>query len=257
LNARMAAALVEQERTRRELELAAEIQRSLLPPLPSEESPIQGINRAARTVSGDFYDFFTLGDGRICFAIGDVSGKGMDAALLMAKTCSLFHCLGKVQPEPGRLLAKINAEICETATRGRFVTMVIGVFDPADGTVRLSNAGHEPPLHYRGADGYVDFPATAAPLGIAADIVGEEGFPEETIELNGGALYLFTDGVTEGRLADGNTLEVEGLKEILAVTSGLSLAERLNVVSERFGSGGAELRDDVTIIGIEDRGRAT
>ncbi|MEK7246462.1 MAG: GAF domain-containing protein, partial [Pseudomonadota bacterium] len=90
LNARMAVKLVEQERVRRELELAAEIQRSLLPQAEAEDYPVHGINYPARTVSGDFFDFFSLADGRICFALGDVSGKGINAALLMAKAASLF-----------------------------------------------------------------------------------------------------------------------------------------------------------------------
>ncbi|MBT7954517.1 MAG: GAF domain-containing protein, partial [Rhodospirillaceae bacterium] len=89
VNARMAADLVEQEKMRRELELAAEIQRNLLPIAPDPNSPIFGVNIPARTVSGDFFDFFELEDGRIAFCLGDVSGKGMNAALLMAKTASL------------------------------------------------------------------------------------------------------------------------------------------------------------------------
>jgi len=108
LNARMAEALVEQERVRRELELAAEIQRNLLPAAEKPSFPIHGVNYPARTVSGDFYDFFVLDDGRICFTLGDVSGKGINAALLMAKTASLFRCLGKTIHEPGRLLSVIN-----------------------------------------------------------------------------------------------------------------------------------------------------
>ena len=90
-NARQAEALVEQERIARELELAAEIQRSLLPEAGEDDYPIAGVNHAARTVSGDFYDFFPLDDGRICFTLGDVSGKGMNAALMMAKTASLYR----------------------------------------------------------------------------------------------------------------------------------------------------------------------
>jgi len=147
INARMAADLVEQEKMRRELELAAEIQRNLLPVTPDPNSPIFGVNIPARTVSGDFFDFFELEDGRIAFCLGDVSGKGMNAALLMAKTASLYRCLGKTSDRPGQLMAHINAEICETSTRGMFVTLVGGIYDPKSKLVRLANAGHEPPLH--------------------------------------------------------------------------------------------------------------
>ncbi len=95
------------------------------------------MNLPARTVSGDFFDYFDLPDGRICFNLGDVSGKGINASLLMAKTSSLYRCLGKSIPDPGRLLQLINREIFETTTRGMFVTMVAGLYDPARGTVRI------------------------------------------------------------------------------------------------------------------------
>ena len=252
LNARMAEALVEQERVRRELELAAEIQRSLLPEEPDESFPVHGINHPARTVSGDFYDFFPIDDGRICFNLGDVSGKGMNAALLMAKTASLFRCLGKTMHEPGRLLERINAEICETVTRGMFVTMVGGVYDPATGVVRMANAGHEPPLVH-GTDGtFTAIPAEAPPLGISPLLVGDEGFPESELQLDGGTLYIFTDGVTEGYLEDGSALEVDGLKALLQDNRKAGAARCLEAVISRIDRGEGELRDDLTILGIDD-----
>lgn len=251
LNARMAEALVEQERVRRELELAAEIQRSLLPSPRPEAFPVHGINVPAREVSGDFYDFFTLDDGRICFALGDVSGKGMNAALLMAKTASLFRCLGKTRPEPGHLLARINAEICETATRGMFVTMVGGVFDPATGIARIANAGHEPPLHHDGDGAFMALPADAPPLGIVPPMSPDDRFPETEIDLAGGTLYIFTDGVTEGRLQDGSELAIEGLKDLLTEDTAKPPAERLAVVVKRLvRDDGEALRDDITLLAI-------
>ena len=252
INARMAAELMEQERLRRELELAAEIQRSLLPEDRGDGFPVHGINRPARTVSGDFYDYFELDDGRICFNLGDVSGKGMNAALLMAKTASLYRCLGKTIHQPGFLLSKINAEICETATRGMFVTMVGGIYDPATGFVRLANAGHEPPLH-RAPDGaFAAFQAEAPPLGIVPSLTPDDAYPETELYLDGGALYVFTDGVTEGYLDDGTTLEVDGLKALLEEARDRSLRERLATVVSRLDPGDGALRDDVTILAIDD-----
>lgn len=252
LNARMAKALVEQERMKRELELAAEIQRSLLPENRDETFPVHGVNRPARMVSGDFYDFFPLEDGRICFNLADVSGKGMNAALMMAKTASLFRCLGKTIHEPGRLLAKINAEICETATRGMFVTMVGGVFDPKTGIVRLANAGHEPPLYHDRDGNFTALPAEAPPLGILLPPAGEDGFPEVELNLDGGALYVFTDGVTEGYLEDGSEFQVDGLKKFIADNGMLTAPERLEAIVSRIDCGGRALRDDLTLLVIED-----
>ncbi|MDP6430059.1 MAG: SpoIIE family protein phosphatase [Rhodospirillales bacterium] len=252
LNARMASELVEQEKTKRELELAAEIQRSLLPPRPKQPYPVFGLNIPARTVSGDFYDFFELEDGRISFCLGDVSGKGINAAMLMAKTASLYHCLGKTETRPGKLLARLNEEICDTATRGMFVTLVGGIYDPKSMTARIANAGHEPPLK-RTPDGmYETFEAEAPPLGIAVAIIPEDGYPEFDIRLDGGALYLFSDGVTEGKLANGEMLGAGGVREILDETADADLRTRLERVVAGLDRGG-DLHDDITILGIDSR----
>ena len=255
LNARMAAALVEQERVKRELELAAEIQRSLLPAPRPAPFPVHGVNYPARTVSGDFYDFFSLDDGRICFNLGDVSGKGMNAALLMAKTASLYRCLGKSIHQPGRLLGLINGEICETVTRGMFVTMVGGVFDPREGIVRLASAGHEPPLHHRRDGCFAALPADGPPLGIGAGLVPDDVYPETELCLDGGTLYVFTDGVTEGYVEGGATFEVEGLKASIRENTALPLSRRLERVIARVSQGEGELRDDLTILAVEDATR--
>ncbi len=106
-------------------------------PAQDDDLPICGINRPIREVSGDFYDYFELPDGTIAFALGDVSGKGMNAALLMAKTASLFRCLGKTIRDPARLLSILNREICETTSRGMFVTMVAGLYEPSDRAAAL------------------------------------------------------------------------------------------------------------------------
>ncbi|MBC8158997.1 MAG: SpoIIE family protein phosphatase [Alphaproteobacteria bacterium] len=256
VNARQAEALVEQERVKRELELAAEIQRSLLPEIRPEPFPVHGINVPARTVSGDFFDFFEMEDGTICFNLGDVSGKGMNAALLMAKTASLYRCLGKTITSPGKLLGIINREICETATRGMFVTMVGGHFDPSSGIVRLANAGHEPPL-FRDRDGnYTALEAELPPLGILPMAGPDEDFPETEIALEGGTLYVFTDGVTEGYIDGDETLEVSGLKEMLDANADMPAADRLNAVISRIRSTDRPLRDDLTLLAVNDAGPA-
>jgi len=254
LNARMAGELAEQEVMQRELALAAEIQRGLLPPPGGDDFPVAGVNRPARIVSGDFYDFFTLYDGRIAFTLADVSGKGMNAALLMAKAASLFRCLGKEDLRPGRLLQRINAEVCETSLRGMFVTMVAGVYDPVTGRVVMSNAGHEPPLLH-GKDGsFSALSAGAPPVGIPAELTGGGPVPEEVLHLDGGALYIFTDGVTEGYIAVGEELGDQGFKDLIAqsLADGEDGPTRIKRVAKRLTDHGATLRDDVTIMVIDD-----
>lgn len=247
-NARMAKALVEQERMRRELELAAEIQRSLLPRDDGETGFICGLNRPIRQVSGDFYDYFVLSDGRVRFALGDVAGKGLNAALLMAKTASLFRCLGKTVDDPAVLLTNINREICETSGRGMFVTMVAGTYDPLTGQLRFANAGHLPPLLRRPDHSYAEFPADAPPLGILA----HAAFVNHALSLDGGEFYVYSDGLTEYRYGDGEELGVEGLVQLLESLSGRPLAERLTAVVSELDQAGWELRDDLTVLAIDD-----
>jgi sigma-B regulation protein RsbU (phosphoserine phosphatase) len=251
-NARMAEVLVQQERVNREIELAIEMQRSLLPAARPTPFPVCGINLPAYEVSGDFYDFFELDDGRVYFSLGDVSGKGMDAALLMSKTASLFRCVGKTLHDPGALLATINRELCETAIHGMFVTMVCGILDTATGRVRLANAGHEPPLIHRSDGSFTPVAASVPPLGIMPLEVGPEGIREELFTLDGGTLYIFTDGVTEGRVNTGQRLDVEGFQAIITRQAGNSAAARIQSVVSMLQDSGEQRHDDITILAVED-----
>ncbi len=252
-NATLTRSLIEQERVQRELELVAELQQSLLPKPQPAPFPVHGINMPARTVSGDFYDYFALPDGRIYFDLGDVAGKGVQAALLMAKASSLVRCLGKTVHDPGTLLGMVNREICETAARGMFVTMVVGLYDPATGRVRLSNAGHEPPLHLM-PDGHFDnFAAEAPPVGVSADLFPEGKFPETEFELGDGSLYIFTDGMTEGRVTGVGQLGIDGVKSYLTDFADLPIEERLEVLANKFIEPGVPLHDDLTILVLEKR----
>ncbi|OOY34549.1 hypothetical protein BOV90_03735 [Solemya velum gill symbiont] len=247
LNARMAADLVEQEKVRKELEMAREIQNSLLPPMPPQDAPIHGLNIPARGVSGDLYLFFPLSNGRLFFALGDVSGKGIHAALFMAKTVSLIRALAKLEHSPGKLFARLNDEIRETASRGMFITLAAGTFDPASGKVCMTNAGHEPPL-FRNIDGeYVAYPADAPPLGILPDLV----FEEVEIMLEGGAFYLFTDGMTEGFDSEGQALGVAGVKAAIEQHQNLNPQARIQAMVEPLTDTDTQLRDDITLLVVE------
>ncbi len=252
-NFRLTHKIVQQERDRHELELAAEIQRDLLPQSSTRDFPVHGLNIPARAVSGDFFDIITLPDGRIWFNVADVSGKGMNAALLMAKTSSLFRCLAKSAENPGQLLSAINNELCETNSHGMFVTMVGGLFDPAIGMVRLANAGHEPPLLFDArTERFTSIPADAPPLGIAPDIAGAEGFPVREIFLAGGTLYVFTDGLTEATTFGGGMLGIDGVRALIRDHAELSPDLRLKNIAGAVKLPGQSLRDDLTLLVAED-----
>lgn len=256
-NFRLTQQVVTQERERHELELAAQIQRQLLPPEGGPEFPVHGINMAARSVSGDFYDILPLADGRIWFNVGDVSGKGMNAALLMAKTSSLFRCLAKATENPGRLFDAINSELCETGTHGLFVTMAGGLFDPATGKVLMANAGHEPPLLLDGfGEKFTFFEAEAPPLGIMPGIAGPDGYPSHEIDLEGGSFYIFTDGLTEATTFGGGMLGIDGARALIREHAEETPDRQLNSITGAVRLPGQSLRDDLTMLVIKDMGTA-
>lgn len=248
-NARMADRLIEQERIQKELELAREIQLDLLPPPGAENFPVFGMNVPAREVSGDFYDFFQRADGQIYFNLADVSGKGMNAALLMAKVSSLLHHLAKEMHSPGELLARVNDEVCETASHGMFVTIVSGFVEHDSYTVRLSNAGHQPVLLHRHDGTFEEIPASAPPLGIIAGTV----FPESTVSLRDGSLYLFTDGVTESLDENNVPLDMKGLRRLIDTGSRVSASKRLEQIIAEIRKPDISQRDDITLMLIEWR----
>ena len=229
-----------------ELQLAREVQKSLLPELKKTPRGFAGINLSAKQVSGDFYDYFELADGKIAFCLADVSGKGMNAALLMAKTTSLYHCLGRGIHDPGKLLGMLNREICETSIRGMFVTMVAGVIDQETGEVLLANAGHLPTLHMGCAALIDEFPAGGPPLGI---MPGSE-FKNQKINLQEGCLYLYTDGLVEAWVGE-ERLEQDGLVKMLKEHSHLPIEQRVRTITEEVNSVDGAVEDDLTLVIVE------
>jgi sigma-B regulation protein RsbU (phosphoserine phosphatase) len=198
-------------------------------------------------VSGDFYDFLERPDGQVYLAVADVSGKGLNAALPMAKAASLFRVLGKHAATPGELLAAVNRELCETAHRGMFVAMTVGLLDPGSGSVRLANAGNPPSLLIRGDGRYAPLHADAPPLGIDPG----QAFPEIAFRLGDGALYLYSDGITETRGQRTGTPDLERLVEVLRELAELPPARRLEATVARLHPGPDPLPDDVTLLVVE------
>lgn len=247
-NARMADSLVEQERMRKELELAREIQLDLLPDESEKTNfPVKGMNVPALEVSGDFYDFFKRDDGLIYFNLADVSGKGMNAAMLMAKASSLLHHLAKSISDPSELLSRVNDEICETVSHGMFITIVSGFIDTNTCTIKFSNAGHQPPLFHHTSGEFEQLEESSPPLGILAGTT----FPVSTVSLKGGALYLFTDGVTESVDENKKLLDVGGLIKLIQENTEVAASKRLEDIVARIQQPSTEQHDDITLMIVE------
>ena len=170
-NAKMAQEMVEQNKMQKEIEIVGEIQKSLLSSNKKEPFPLAGINIPAKVVSGDFYNFNDLGDGKYGFGVADVSGKGIKSSLLMSKASSLYSCLSKTNFSPASLLTQLNNEICETISRGMFVTMLVGIYDSNSKELLISNAGHEPPIILNDQNEFSNFNEAGPPLGIVKKLL--------------------------------------------------------------------------------------
>jgi len=240
-NARLVDSLVEQQRIRRELDLARRMQKSLLPKRRRGKFPLIGINLPAHEISGDFYDYFDLPDGRIAFLIGDISGKGLDAAFMMVRVASLLRWSGKEGTAPGQWLTRANNELVQTMTEGRFVCALVGHYDRRTGTVVFASAGFPPALLQTSA-GFEEFIADGPPLGIASRIE----YGERRLELGNAALYFFSDGATDAR--DGSQLRIgdQGLRNLIARHAALAPEPRLRALVGDLKR--LHLVDDTTVL---------
>lgn len=243
--ARMATELVEQGRIRRELAMARRLQRSLLPKRRRGHYPLRALNLPAREISGDFYDFFDLPDGRIAFALGDVAGKGLDASFLMVRCASLLRWAGKEGLRPSDWVARVNDELGEAIAPGMFVCIVAGHYDPASKRVVWANAGFPPLLRIDAEGNATRFPAEGPPVGILRRME----FPEQETTLENASLYLFSDGVTDVRDASGNTLGVDGVETVVRDLGALPPESRLRALVRELRQ--LTVTDDTTLMLIE------
>lgn len=246
-NAKMAKDLIVKNRIEKEIEIVGEIQKTLLSQNIKENFPIAGINIPAKVVSGDFYNFSELSNGVYGFGVADVSGKGIKSSLLMSKASSLYRCLSKTNFSAAGLLDILNTEICETTSRGMFVTMLVGIYDSNKKELTLSNAGHEPPLIYSKDGNFSNFEEAGPPLGIASKFK----FKETKINFSNSSMYIFTDGITEIRDAKGNMLEAEGFKDYIKKYQQIPNHERLNKIIEDIIKSGRIQKDDLTIVTVD------
>jgi sigma-B regulation protein RsbU (phosphoserine phosphatase) len=255
-----AQSLAEQERLDQELQMAASIQQSMLPNTGADAGLPAAIEIAAallpaKQIGGDLYDYFPIGDsarhkGSILLAIGDVSDKGVPAALFMARLSAMLRVMGAAGESPDRLLTAINRRLAEGNDACMFVTFGCGLLDTDTGSIRYASAGHEPPL-LREAQGAVRTLAgeNGPAIGIeaTADFRLWEGFLAP-----GDTLILFTDGVTEAEARDGSLFGLDRLNELLrAAPDGQPAALVKRVVDTVAAeASGYRVTDDLTVLAV-------
>ena len=242
-----AAEAAERERFEQELKVAQLIQQQFLPrALPDlPEWQIAAYYGPARVVGGDFYDFIDLGEGRIGVVVGDVTDKGVPAALVMARTHSILRAEAPRLVEPGKVLARANELLAPEMPARMFVTCLYGVLEPATGRFVFANAGHNLP-YVRTADGVVELRATGLPLGLMPDIVYEE---TEGFVGQGEAMLLYSDGLVEQH---GPGREMYGFPRLRGAMNGddagSELLDRLLTELMTFKGPGIEQEDDITLV---------
>ena len=248
-NAKMAKEMIEKNKIQKEIEIVGEIQRSLLSKNKKENFPIAGINIPAKIVSGDFYNFSDLGDGKFGFGVADVSGKGIKSSLLMSKASSLYSCLSKSIFSTSELLMILNNEICETISRGMFVTMLIGIYDTNKKEIKISSAGHEPPLIFHKNGNFSSLDDAGPPLGI----VPKTRYKENCISFDNSSMYIFTDGITEIKDPKGEMLGSEGFKDYIIKYKSKSIDERLKIIIDDIINSGKIQKDDLTVLVVDSK----
>ena len=167
----------------------------------------------------------------------------------MSKASSLYRCLSKTNFSAAELLNILNSEICETTSRGMFVTMLIGIYDSNKKELTLANAGHEPPLIYNNDGNFSNFEEAGPPLGI----MPKTKYPEHTIPFENSSMYIFTDGITEIKNQNGEMLGSEGFENYIKKYQSTVINERLKTIIDDILGAGHIQKDDLTIVAIDGK----
>ncbi|WP_428565038.1 MAG: SpoIIE family protein phosphatase [Solidesulfovibrio sp. DCME] len=248
------------ERLESELKIARNIQMSFLPkhfpPFPEITAfELHATLEPAWEVGGDLYDFFLTSDGRLLFLVGDVSGKGVPAALFMAVTKTLIKGIAEQETDPATILDKVNRELCVDNEALLFVTLFLGILDFATGELAYSNAGHNPPARLA-PDGTVSW--LPLPRGVFLGVLEEAAYATSRLALTPGeTLVAFTDGVTEAMDPQQRLFGTDRLLQTLARAAGRPTEDLTAAVMEavREFAGQAEQADDITVMTLLYRGK--
>jgi serine phosphatase RsbU (regulator of sigma subunit) len=255
IRARIRMERVRSDALTKEMTQAREIQLAWLPRqgVSVPKLDVAAINQPTSHISGDFYNWFELPDGRMVVTIGDVTGHGLSAAFLMATTQLLVHTTMLRLGDPGKTLGEVNRQLCTQVFNGQFVTMLVCVIDVDGGRVEVATAGHYPPvIGYQGH--YESLPVESQlVLGVEKD----SKYPTEVFDLLGGAsLVLYTDGVIDARSPDGARFDLRGIIDSVngRGESAQGLVDRIVGRINHF-RGNRELPDDLTLVCIQTQGQ--
>jgi len=248
-NARLVESRLQQERLERELQLAMEIQQRFQPTAPPVVAgyEFQGISFPCYEIGGDYYDFIPRADGRMVIALGDVSGKGTAAALLMSSLHAAIHAQTGSHDTLVETISAVNKYLAENIPPNRFVTLFYAELDPESGTLSFLNAGHNPPLIVHAAGTVEQLAAGGLPLGIRPNAEYREGRTQLQL---GDVLVIYSDGVTEAASPSGEEFGPTRLYEVVqrnVDASAAGIRDRIESALTKF-SQGTQAADDITLV---------
>jgi serine phosphatase RsbU (regulator of sigma subunit) len=232
-----------------ELRLARSIQQAFLPKeVPTLEGwQISPLYQPAREVGGDFYDFHLLSGGHLGLAVGDATGKGVPAALVMSTTCGMLRAVSQASDSssPGEMLRRVNEALVPSIPTNMFVTCFYAILDPTSGSLRYANAGHDVPYLHR-SGGAEEMRARGMPLGLMPKM----GYEEKEITLEGGEAALFySDGLVEAHDPEGEMFGFPRLHALIAEHGeDRSLGDSLLEELYSFVGEGWKQEDDITLL---------
>ena len=239
---------IERERIEQELEVARRIQRASLPgEVPQLEGwEISPYYKPAREVGGDFYDFFELPNGRLGIVVGDATGKGVPAALVMANARSMLRAVAQGSHSPGEVLRRVNEALVADIPTNMFVTCFYAILEPESANLSYANAGHDLPCLHRTSGEAEELRATGMPLGLMPGMGYEE---KETILKSGEAALFYSDGLVEAHDSKGEMFGFPRLRSLVSkYGEERSLGDSLLEVLHSFTGEGWEQEDDITLL---------
>ena len=242
---------VEQERLEQELRVARSIQETLLPKeLPNLPGWKMAVHwQPARAVGGDFYDFICLPTGKLGILVGDVSGKGVPSALMMASARAVLRAAAERLESPGQVLDRVNAVLCHDMPRGMFVTCLYAVLDPRTGRMHYANAGHNPPCLRDGNGVVAELVARGMPLGMLPDAPYEE---MEAVIAPGDVALLYSDGLVEAHRSRREIFGFERVRALSGTCAGdeTQLIQCLLAALASFTGRNWDQEDDITLLAL-------
>ena len=234
----------------KERELAGEVQKSLFPDISRFENFIYATNVPARDVSGDYFDVVGVNKNEYFFTLADVSGKGIKAGMYMAKASSIFRTLSNLSYPLEKVVFGVNNELVEAKFKGMFVTAVFGKFNIETGDVTFVNAGHESIMVFDRDKNFEFIKSELPPIGIIK-YFAESMVKSKTINLKDKTFVVYTDGVTEGYLKNGEELGAEGVQRIVTTLDNITPKKLVDSIANELNWGAEKLRDDITCLALD------